>query len=279
MTGLSVFVFSLILLLGLLVASVCVLWQPSYQNDKYKPVFNCLTVSATGSASRQSGFIQVVIWNEEPLVSKGVFSPSYSSIDNSLIGFAVPTSGTYFATYNTWCAFQNAVFVQSGLIVNGECVLRSLCPNVCSNNTGTTATVSLNKSFLINLEKGDVVSLIVGASSPVMTIPTSNDSGYATTLTLELRIPKPCEAKDSQVDYSGNTGGYVVGPLMTEDVGVLQAASHLPHPTDQWVYGVFSLEQAANTLQTSALSTKDYQQFASHFNRKENVSLPPTQLF
>lgn len=279
MTGLSVFIFALLVLLGLLVASVCVLWQPTYQNDRYKPVYACLTVSATGSASRQSGFIQVVNWAPEPLVTKGIFEKTFSTVDNSLIGWKVPIKGTYFASYNTWCSFQTASFVQSGLIVNGEAVLRGLCPNVCSNNTGTTATVSLGKSFLINLEKGDVISLIVGASSPVMTIPTSNDSGYATTLTLDLRIPCPCEAKDTQVDYSGNTGPYVVGPLVTEEVPVQSnLGSNLLHPTDQWASRLCSLQQAASVLQSSTLSTNDYQQFSSHFNRKENISLPPTQL-
>jgi len=278
MAGLSVFIFALLLLLGLLVASVCILWQPTYQNDKYKPVYACLTVSATGSASRQSGFIRIINWNVEPLVSKDVFPPSYSTIDNSLIGFAVPKKGTYFATYNTWCEFQENTFVLASIIVNGEIVLRGTAPNICSNNNKDgTATVSLNKSFLLNLEKGDVVSLIVGASSPAISIPTSNDSSYATTLTLDLRIPNQMEAKDSYQDYSGTTGPYVVGPLLTEDVGLGEpgTVSH-QHPTDRWAQTIFSLGQASQTLQMSGHTALDYQQFSSHFNRKENISLPPT---
>lgn len=141
------------------------------------------------TVDRLAGLVKVVTWDQQPVneLPDGGWIPAFSTIDSSLIGWTVPLDGTYFVNYETLIATDVAAAL---LIVNGQVLLRSLSATVSSLGSGELVSQQLQKSFLVNLVKNDIVSvIIINFSGPGITPPlaTGGPGRYLHTLTLDLR--------------------------------------------------------------------------------------------
>ena len=157
-----------------------------------------LTSVGGATVDRLSGMVKLVTWSPQTMneLPDAGWVPVFSTVDSSLIGWTVPLNGTYFIEYETWIATTLAAAL---FFVNGQFLLRSL-----SASTNST-TEPLQKSFLLNLVKGDIVSLLIlnlngaGITPPVET---GASSRYLHTLTLDLR-DAASQSTDPAIDAFG----------------------------------------------------------------------------
>jgi hypothetical protein len=151
-----------------------------------------LTSVGGATVDRLSGLLKVITWdsqtmNELPDGPPAGWTPVFSTIDDSLIGWTVPLSGTYFVEYETLIATGVAAAV---MIVNGQLLLRSLSALSGTLTSPQLMTQQLHKSFLVNLAQGDIVSIVIfNLSGPGITPPvaTGEPGRYLHTLSLDLR--------------------------------------------------------------------------------------------
>lgn len=146
-----------------------------------------LTSVGGSTVDRLSGLLKVVTWDNQTMNELGDWTPVFSTIDNSLIGWTVPLSGTYFVEYETLIATDVAAAI---MIVNGQLLLRSLSALTSTVTAPQLFSQQLHKSFLVNLTKGDIVSIVVfNLSGPGITPPvhTGAPGRFLHTLSLDLR--------------------------------------------------------------------------------------------
>lgn len=225
----------LLVLLVLIVIFVALAWQRiSRQNSCH--VY--MTAVATGAALRDTGAVNIVVWAPVLLNREGDWQPSLSTVDDTLVGWVVPISGSYFVNYSTISQFDTEESVGSILIVNGQSVERSWCPSL-STLEGGPNTANLTKSFMLNLEKSDVVSLILVISSGTgISIPTDSSFAFATTLTMNL-VNQSCKKNtsvDGHTDFSET--GFFVGPAALSSENPITNAVENNNVVDSKTMGV-----------------------------------------
>ena len=198
------------------VVSIAILFTRSCHHKATRKAY--LTVVSTGVSIREAGSVDVVVWDPDKLIEypANSWSPSFSEVDDTLVGWTVPRSGSYFIAYDMLVQYKTALIqsVAATIIVDGEAVGRSLATNfqdLASGPVGDTTSVSLEKSFMVNLSKGNVVSLILVIASGLAQIPDYSDLRFATTLTLDLRNPCNNTSVDNHSDFYTSTA--FVGPL------------------------------------------------------------------
>lgn len=179
-----------------------------------------LTTVGGGTVDRLGGSLKVITWdaltmNELPDAG---WTPVFSTIDSSLIGWTVPLSGTYAVQYNTVIATDVCAAV---MIVNGQVLLRSLSANASTLTAPQQISQTLSKSYIINLEKNDVVSVVIfNLSGPGITppVPTGGPGRYLHTLNLDLRDASSLSA-DQGIDANPT-------PIILLDKNLLPPMGH-----------------------------------------------------
>jgi hypothetical protein len=152
-----------------------------------------LTVVGEDTVDRgPTGFIKLVNWDAQPAneLPDGGWTPVISTIDQSLIGWTTPQAGTYSLSYTTSITTDVAV---ATLLVNGQSWLRSLAASAWDPSSPLPSPLlaqNLGKTFLLNLDKGDVLALaIFNLSGPGLTPPQTGTAGggFVHSLTCDLR--------------------------------------------------------------------------------------------
>jgi hypothetical protein len=176
-------------------------------------------------------------WDPSPVneLPDAGWTPVYSTVDHSLIGWTVPISATYSLTYDVSIATTVAVGI---LFVNGQMLLRSLSTLV-SDTDGSQ--VGFNKTFLVNLQQGDILSIVLlnlSGAGLVPPVATGMPSRYVQTLTADLR-----DASSS----SDDTGADATQPPMTPSLAT---------NVEQWAASP-CVQLAITNAQTCAQSTSN----------------------
>lgn len=148
-----------------------------------------LTSVGGATVSRLSGLVKLITWDAHPMneLPDAGWTPVYSTVDGSLIGWTVPLTGTYSVAYNTLISTDVATSV---IIVNGQVLSRSMAALSGTLTSPQLITYELQKSFLVNLQKNDILSIvIINLVGPGITPPlaTGGPSRHLHSLTLDLR--------------------------------------------------------------------------------------------
>lgn len=132
--------------------------------------------------NRASGLVQLVNWNRTTAseLPRDTWVPSISTVDGASVGWIIPIDGTYAVSYSLVSPYASML---SFLVVNGTLLGRSLTMSL-EQVPGS----SMQKSFLIKLNRQDVVSLVLlpldsnSSSSAVPSVP-----GQMITMTVDLQ--------------------------------------------------------------------------------------------
>lgn len=186
-----------------------------------------LTTVGGATVDRLSGLVKVVTWDPQPVneLPDGGWTPAFSTIDGSLIGWTVPINGTFFLNYETLIATDVAVAL---LLINGQVLLRSLSA-IVSTVSPQIVSQQMQKSFLVNLAKNDIVSvIIINFSGPGITPPlaTGGPGRYLHTLTLDLR-----DAASSSTDQGSDANP---APIPLSTMEQVQKTETKAQNVEQW---------------------------------------------
>jgi hypothetical protein len=209
-----------------------------------------LTVVGGMAVDRMSGLLKVIAWDSQAMneLPANGWTPVYSNVDGSLIGWTVPLSGTYFVEYETLIATSVAA---SLVVVNGQVLLRSLAATANTLTSPQLDAAPLQKSFLVNLSRNDIVSIIIvnfvgaGITPP---LETGGPGRFLHTLSLDLR-----DASSQSVDpgLDAAPGPPVLAP---DDVANNPATKQLVSPAqnvEQWA-AADCVQQALSAASVSA---------------------------
>lgn len=143
-----------------------------------------LTVSGSVTLARQAGAVHIVTWESRPHneLPDGAWAPAFSSAHPSPVGWSAPAPGTYRVHYSTAAqpahASSTSTASLAALIVNGQLLRRSV-------SLGCQRGQLLSKTFLVNLQKRDVLALALVApaltdDAPIVQSGSSSSSSFGT---------------------------------------------------------------------------------------------------